>query len=452
MSSNKIPAARPSDAEARAAGPRKPSEARGRALTASRDADLVGPRTERDLQRFEAYCRWSLHIMVMLCAVVTAMQVLMAVAARFGEGRALLGPAVVGPVIAWAVFSSVVLDLVCRERSVPRPILWLWAVVSLLFTVGAAALVPRDGIYREGAGTLIGLGPLGLAASVGVLALLISWRRAVLVAVAGLGVLGAMYVLGPPQLGVPGTVAMLLMTVWFCVGSIPMAMTTRWMIDVVRRLWRSRQVAADLAVAEERLRFSRDLHDVFGRTLSTVTIKSELAAEFARRGDERAVAEMEAVREVAQTALAEVRGLVRGYRQINLKHELAGAKSILRAAGLTPVVSGTVEEVTARLAPEAAEALAWVVREGLTNVLRHGRGGTVRINLFADEHGCGVTIENDTCGVTGNGTGAGLVGLRERIEAVGGVLHVQARDGTFHLTARIPQMLEAAASSPAVSK
>ncbi|STD13443.1 Sensor histidine kinase desK [Dermatophilus congolensis] len=451
MSSDNPPAARPSDARVRAAGAGETTQAGGEAGATRPEADLVGPRSERDLHRFEALCRWSLHFMLFVCAVPMTTKMRMAVVEMSGAPGPLLGNIALAVVAAWGVSSSWVLDRACRERSVRRPLLSVWVVTSLLVTVGAAALAPRSVIYSEGAGALIALGPLGLAANVGVLVVLISWGRAAVVAVAGMGVLGAVYTLGPPQLGVAGTVAMLIMTMWLCVSSIPMAMSTRWMIDVVRRLWRSRQVAADLAVAQERLRFSRDLHDVFGRTLSTVTIKSELAAELARRGDERAVAEMEAVRKIAQTALAEVRGLVRGYRRIDLENELAGARSILRAAGLTPIVSGAVEEITAHLSPEAAEALAWVVREGLTNVLRHGRGGSVRINLFTDEHGCGVAIENNVCGVTSNGTGAGLLGLRERVEAVGGALHVEAQAGAFHLTARIPQMLGAATSSPAMS-
>lgn len=433
-------------------GPRTPTAAlgspdggseggRGGATTAIRDADLVGPRSERDLRRFEAYCRWSLHTMIIAAAFVSTGQVWDAAAGRIGQGWAVLFIAVVA---VWGAASVVLLDLVCRERGAPRPLVWVWACSSVLATAGTAALLPTEALHGEGIGPSVGLGPLGLAVTVGILTSLLGWRRAALAAAAGIVALGVVYVAGPPHAPMPTMVAMLVLTAWFCLGSIPMVLSTRWVIDVVRRLWRSRQVAADLAVAEERLRFSRDLHDVFGRTLSTVTVKSELAAELARRGDERAVAEMEAVREIAQTALTEVRGLVRGYRRIDLVGELAGARGVLRAAGLTPVVTGAPEDVTARLSPEAAEALAWVVREGVTNVLRHGHGGSVRIALHADEGACGVVVENEVRahsggpGGDGDGAGSGLVGLRERVEAVGGRLTVDRRAGTFRLDARVP--------------
>ncbi|WP_284302842.1 sensor histidine kinase [Mobilicoccus caccae] len=231
------------------------------------------------------------------------------------------------------------------------------------------------------------------------------------------------------------------MTTWLCIVIVPTAMATRWMIDVVRRLWRSRQVAADLAVAEERLRFSRDLHDVFGRTLSTVAVKSELAAELARRGDDRAAEEMMAVREIAQSALTDVRGLVRGYRRIQLDDEVIGARSVLRAAGIRTRVLGLddPEAVAARLSDPAAEALAWVVREGVTNVLRHGQAGEVRITVDEAPDHVVLTIENTSLNaVTRTPGGTGLIGLRERVEAVGGSLEAGPSESGFALVAGVP--------------
>ena len=207
-------------------------------------------------------------------------------------------------------------------------------LLAVVVTVGFAALLPPHGRWVDGEGPYLGLGPVGLAASVSVLAVLRRWRTAAILGLVGVAVLVPVYLHGPPQASLQQTVALAWTSVWLCVFGIPMTMSTRWMIDVVRRLWRSRQVMADLAVAQERLRFSRDLHDVFGRTLSTVAIKSELAAELARRGDPRAVAEMVAVHELAHSAQSEVRGIVRAYRHIDLAEEVGGARSVLDSAGI----------------------------------------------------------------------------------------------------------------------
>src|SRR5690606_9016579 len=105
-----------------------------------------------------------------------------------------------------------------------------------------------------------------------------------------------------------------------------------WMLGVVWEQERTRTVHARLAVAEERLRFSRDLHDVVGRTLSAIAVKSELAAELARRGQEGAVDQMLEVRELAQDSLKEARSVVAGYRTADLAAELEGDRLLLRSA------------------------------------------------------------------------------------------------------------------------
>ena len=89
---------------------------------------------------------------------------------------------------------------------------------------------------------------------------------------------------------------------------------------------RSRTAHARLSVAEERLRFARDLHDVLGRNLSLIAVQSELAAELARRGDQDAAGQMLQVRQVAHESLREMRAVVSGYRTADLGTELAGAQ------------------------------------------------------------------------------------------------------------------------------
>ena len=127
----------------------------------------------------------------------------------------------------------------------------------------------------------------------------------------------------------------------------------------------TRDTEAALAVAEERLRFSRDVHDVLGRHLSTIAVRAELAAALARRGDPTAPDMMLEVRATAHDALREARELARGYRVSNFDQELDGASSLLAAAGIDTEVD--VDDLPMRW----HEPAAWVVREAVTNVLRH---------------------------------------------------------------------------------
>lgn len=207
--------------------------------------------------------------------------------------------------------------------------------------------------------------------------------------------------------------------------------TSVWMLDVVWELDRSRQAQARLAVAEERLRFARDLHDVLGRNLSVVAVKSELAAQLARRGKDDAVDQMLEVRQIAEDSLREVRDVVRGYRTGDLDAELAGSRAVLEAAGVACQVVGDA----AGLREEVQAALGWVVREGTTNVLRHSDAATCTFRLQRDDGAVTLTMENDGVRARppGDSRGSGLVGLRERLEALGGTLQARARAGDRYL-------------------
>jgi len=176
---------------------------------------------------------------------------------------------------------------------------------------------------------------------------------------------------------------------------------TAWMLGLVWELDRSRQVQASLAVAEERLRFARDLHDVVGRTLSVVALKAELAAQLAKRGRDDAVDEMLEVRRIAQDSLAELRAVVGGYRSADLDVELAGARSLLASAGIECRVIGDGSGLPAPV----QGTLGWVVREGTTNVLRHSEARGCTVTLRPSSGGT-VTLTMDNDGVAG-GAAAG---------------------------------------------
>jgi two-component system, NarL family, sensor histidine kinase DesK len=129
-----------------------------------------------------------------------------------------------------------------------------------------------------------------------------------------------------------------------------------WTLRIMWELDRSRAAHARLSVAEERLRFGRDLHDVLGRNLSLIAVTSELAAQLARRGDGQAAGHMLEVRRVAHDSLREMRAVVSGYRTADLDTELAGAQAVLRSAGVSCRIIGDA----AGLAPDVQAALGWV--------------------------------------------------------------------------------------------
>ncbi|MFJ4523961.1 sensor histidine kinase [Streptomyces sp. NPDC088810] len=210
-----------------------------------------------------------------------------------------------------------------------------------------------------------------------------------------------------------------------------------WTLAVLWEAERAREVEARLAVAEERLRFGRDLHDVLGRNLSVISLKSELAVQLARRGRPEAVEQMIEVQRIAQESQREVRDVVRGYREADLGVELAGAQGVLTAAG----IDCEVRAATGGLPAEVQSALGWVVREATTNVLRHGDAGRCEVELAVREGHVVLTVENDGVGAPGGGGGSGLAGLRERLAAVDGTLEAgvvgTGRD-RFRLVADVP--------------
>jgi two-component system sensor histidine kinase DesK len=200
-------------------------------------------------------------------------------------------------------------------------------------------------------------------------------------------------------------------------------------------------VQLQLAVAEERLRFSRDLHDVMGRNLSAIAVKSQLAGELVRRGRPEAADEVADIRRLAEDSLREVREVVRGHRSTDLTGELAGARSVLRAAGVACTVHG--EDAGAMLPPEAQTALGWVAREAVTNVLRHSQATVCTITLRTSGEEAELQVVNDgvseEMATADDGhPGSGLTGLGERLTGAGGSLETRLDGSSFVLTASLP--------------
>ena len=182
-------------------------------------------------------------------------------------------------------------------------------------------------------------------------------------------------------------------------------------------LSRARAELARVAVAEERERFARDLHDLLGHTLSVITLKAELAGRLLPGQPEPAATEVREIEKVAREALSEVRDAVSGYRQPTLDRELAGARMALSAAG----IEAEIRPSEAMLAPDVEAVLAWAVREGATNVIRHSGADrcTVRVTAGLTEASVEV-IDTGTTASADATAGNGLTGLGERAEVLGG--------------------------------
>jgi two-component system sensor histidine kinase DesK len=151
-------------------------------------------------------------------------------------------------------------------------------------------------------------------------------------------------------------------------------------LDMVSALRRTRAELARAAVAEERLRIARDVHDLLGHSLSLITLKAELAGRVIGSDPERAAKEITELESVARQSLSDVREAVAGFRQPDLAGELAAARQMLDAAGITSAIESID---TGRLPQEVDAALAWAVREGTTNVVRHSRATHVSILITA---------------------------------------------------------------------
>ncbi len=187
---------------------------------------------------------------------------------------------------------------------------------------------------------------------------------------------------------------------------------------------KSEDARAEMALVAERDRVARDVHDVLGHSLTALSIKAELAARLIDVDPARARTELESIQETARQALAEVRSTVGGLRAANLEAELAAAPRVLADAGIETRLVGTVADTD----PRHRTLLAWVLRESVTNVVRHAGASTVTIELSST----GLVVADDGTGFrTDEGQdGNGLRGMRERVSAAGGTLHLPAGAGT----------------------
>jgi two-component system sensor histidine kinase DesK len=208
------------------------------------------------------------------------------------------------------------------------------------------------------------------------------------------------------------------------------------LVRTTAELYAARSGLARLAVEEERTRLARDLHDLLGHNLLLMAVKLELAGRLIRDPDQPGAAEIREVQQMTRETLRDVREVVGGYRQPTLEGELAGAAVALEAAGIALELSDQHGVLT----PTLEATCAWLIREGVTNVIKHSGARTCQICLRRDADQLLVGITDDGTGGRANGSGAGLRGLSERVATLHGTLTAAAAasGAGFQLTARLP--------------
>jgi two-component system sensor histidine kinase DesK len=209
----------------------------------------------------------------------------------------------------------------------------------------------------------------------------------------------------------------------------------RRLTELNRDLVRAREELARLAVSEERLRFARDLHDLLGHGLTVISVKAELAERLLARDAAAAAQHVTDIKIVARNALSDVRDAVSAYHQPTLEGELTGARMALQAAGIHAHLRSTEQT----LDPQVEALLAWAIREGTTNVIRHSGARNCRIDVQPGPTAVSAEVVDDGHAVEPNGSGNGLAGLRERAERLAGTLEAgPAPGGGFRLSVSVP--------------
>nr|WP_240897708.1 histidine kinase [Kineococcus vitellinus] len=386
-------------------------------------------RAADDLRRVELYTRWSLQPLVFLAPFLVV--AFSADAAADAGARPPAGAGLAAAVAGSCAQAAAVAVLVGRAvdgKPWGRRLPAAWAGTSVLALL--TAVLAFDGGVASGSAA--GVAAVTAAAPLG----RHRFRRYAPVAAAIALVASAAAALAADGWRQQSTVGVSVgLHVFYAVLAPALLQMSLWLVEVVRRLAAAERDRARLAVAEERLRFARDLHDVVGRDLSAIAVTSDLVAELARRGRPEAADKAVEVREIAQGSLEQIRAVVRGYRAVDLQQELDGSVALLRSAGVQCTVRD--DSGGAPLPAEVRSAAAWVIREGVTNVVRHSAATWCRISLLRGGAGLEVRLENDGATAAEGGRGSGLAGLAERLRPLGGDLDVRHADGTFELSARL---------------
>jgi two-component system, NarL family, sensor histidine kinase DesK len=217
------------------------------------------------------------------------------------------------------------------------------------------------------------------------------------------------------------------------------AYTASMVNETVAELRHTRAELARVAVADERLRIARDLHDLLGHSLSLITLKAELSRRMLDTDAASAEQEMAELEQVARQSLSDVRAAVAGYRQPDLAAELGVARQLLTAARIGCQLTTPAD---LQLPADVDTVLAWTVREGITNVVRHARASQAAVTVAVTADGGGrrvvAQITDDGTGPAAGPAGSGLAGLGERVRKLSGNLMAgPAPGGGFRLQVTI---------------
>ncbi len=341
----------------------------------------------------------------------------------------------------WLVFFVAPLQVGWERRDTVRGWLAILSVVafSAIYLL-AFSIVRRRRLLNESSPSL-GQAALLLASLSGLgLVLCLAVGQSGMASVVYVAVASVMWLPGRPALAAVTVIAIVtdasgrIVPGWDNDSSLPFAVCTAafamWGVNqlMLRNLdlLRARDENARLAVADERNRFARDLHDILGHSLTVITVKAELANRLLDVDRERARSEIADLERLSRDALADVRRAVHGYRDLTLPGELARAREALAAADIDADLPNSTDEVPSEL----RELFAWTVREGVTNVIRHSgarrcvvRLGATAVEVCDDGSGPRDCPDGGTADASANGhPGHGLDGLRERAAAAGAVL------------------------------
>lgn len=231
-----------------------------------------------------------------------------------------------------------------------------------------------------------------------------------------------------------GVLAVVYWIVGLVTGAVALYGAAR-LVRVLDELEATRTELAELAVGRERLRVSRDLHDLLGQSLSAVSLKGDLALRLLRSDPPAARTEIASLTEVARDTLRGVRAVTRDEHAVSLRTETDGAVALLQAAG----IDARIDLDLPGLARPVENLLAWAVREGVTNVLRHSQAKTCSITAGRWDGHARLEIVNDGVRAPA-GSGSGLAGLAERAGALtGSVAAGSTGDGRFRLLVEVPE-------------
>jgi two-component system sensor histidine kinase DesK len=306
------------------------------------------------------------------------------------------------------------------------------ALFLRLFWILPAVATARRG---EGAAVLGALAALAIGLSIAFgdewLGLLVYLSVAVALALPTRLALAAIAAVAAIAVAITGEIGAAVQVVGF--GLLLVAV--RRLMELVQELEAARGQVAALAVSDERLRLSRDLHDLLGHNLSVITLKSELARKLLARDPTAAEHELRDIESTARTSLQEARSAVRGLRGPSLQAELDRARDALEVAGIEVTI-----RTEGRPPADVEVPLAFTVREASTNVIRHSRGRRCQVTVRRTADSAEVEVRDDGIGApVSRAERSGLRGLAERLAQVGGTLDAgPAPHGGFRVVARVP--------------